>query len=159
VSRKNPDKSRFLSEEVRNYLGDALEKSIINCGVFKVGQDDLEATPSSRPAHISVSIVSVRKYVVGVSVGPWAGAQKGFLDAEMEVRLARPSQADLVISGKSHVSQSEQTLIVAPRQFKDWTIDDSWASVACTEALQNACGELARKIKASQAQLEHRAAL
>ncbi len=146
VGRKYPDQSSPVSENVRNYLRDALEESINTYSAFKVSQDALVTTEPSRLAHISASIISVRKNIIQFTIGPFAGVQKAFLDAEMEVRLVRPGQADLVISGKSHVSQSEDTVFVAPKQIKDWNPDDSWASVACTEALQAACRELARKI-------------
>ena len=147
VNRKDPDKSRFASEAVRNYLRDSLEESITACGVFNVVEDVPGATEHPDLAHISAAIISVRRKVITFSGGPFASVQKAFVDAEIEVRLTRPHHVDIVVSGKSHVSQSEDAVIVAARQFKDWIFDDSWASVACKEALQKACHELADKIK------------
>jgi hypothetical protein len=154
VSRGKAGDTRLISEAVRDYLHDSLEEAIASRRVFTV----IEAPPrgAANPpdiARITASIISAKRRIVTMELGPFASRQTAFLDVRMEVRLERPGRSDLVFSGHGSVAQTDNAVIVASKQFKDWVFDDSWASVACMQALRQACKALGDQIESERSPL------
>jgi len=150
VARKEGSKSSFVSDDVRNNLRFVLENYIDSKPVFNVLAVVPGASVDTNVPHVSAAILSVRHEVFSLLPGPLGSLQKGYVDAKMEVRLARPGQLDMECIGKATVASSAESIILEAKQYKDWVFDDSWASVACKEALQSACDQLAARVEAEQ---------
>ena len=147
IERSAPDKTRPVSEAVRNYLRDALEEALESRQVFRIVQAAPGTASSSNLAVVTASITLARVNTFTLNGGPFVGFERASFDATMEVRLQRPGRKDLVFFGQSSVKKTEDTVIVASKQFKDWPPEDSWAAVACKQALQQACQKMAVQIE------------
>ena len=150
VGRKKHVKATFPSEAVRNYLRDALEESIASQPVFTVIGVAPGISETTNFPHVSAAIVSVRRITITGMLGPLFSSQAAVIDATMEVRLVQRGREDIVYVAETNATETAEAVVVAAKQYKDWGFDDSWASVACTEALQMACGQLAAKVESEQ---------